>query len=587
MKARGSIGMTDTTDEITRYGAREPFWRRLASSPLAWLAFVLLLACVLLSLPIVLPIGPMYWDTYIYYDAAQRIFNGQIPNADFLTPVGPLAYYLFALGLKFFPDGQPLLLTQWVILIVAAPLMAVVLQTVARESRAVAFALLIPFLIFALCPANVQITHSYPGMDGFGIYNRHATLLLYVLTSALIFVKDSRRLAILCGLTMLALFLIKITGFLAGGLIGLLALLSGRISWRSVLTAGVVFLVPLACLELNGHMITAYLSGIATLLRLNETELLRPILTVISFDLDIILAGVVLAFVLAVMERGKLAAIYKAGGSKALLRELLRSNFALLSVALVAGILFETQNTGSQDFSFLWPILLGIFLGFSREPLSRQLPIAILMAFVAIPYTAKIVHKTLRAVIVSPSYVTVPMTDMKALGHVSTHPDIMQRALLLEKHYQQYNGAYADLSAKGQLASWRLYAELDYQMYWLISADQAVKDIRAFEAAHSVHFATIMNLDFPNPFPWLLDRDAPRHIQIGADPFRTVPPPDAASKEAIAKTDAVLVPHCPDTTGRIALQHIYADALKGRQKVKLNDCWDMLLRPGLLPTAVE
>jgi len=565
-------------EENTGAGEKETSLpRRLAGAPLAWLALILLLLCILLSFPIVLPIGPMYWDTYIYFDAAQRIYNGQIPNTDFLAPVGPLAYYIFALGLKLFPNAQPLLLAQWVILIVAAPLMAVVIGNVARKQRGIAFALLVPFLIFAICPANVQFFHSYPGMDGFGIYNRHTTLLLYVLVSALVFIKDGRRLAILCGLTMLALFLIKVTGFLAGGLIGLLALLSGRISWRSVVLAGAIFLAALLCLELNGHMITAYLDEIALLVRMNEEALLPRFLTVFSTDLDIILAGGILILALAWMERGRIVA----GG----VGNLLDSNFVWLGVALLAGIFFETQNTGSQDFTFLWPILLAIFIQSAGEPAPRRLAIVVLIGFVAIPSVTKIVHKTLRAIAVSPTYVAAPVTDMKTLGLVSTRRDIMERSLLLEKHYQQYGDAYSDLSAKGQLPSWQIYSELDYQMYWVISADEAVKAIKHFEAANGVHFATIMNLDFTNPFAWLLDRDATRHIQIGADPYRTVPPLDDVTRRAIAETDAVLVPHCPLTTGRRTLQHIYADALRDRQIVKLNDCWDMLLRPGLLPPA--
>ncbi|PRD45385.1 hypothetical protein C5748_02515 [Phyllobacterium phragmitis] len=532
---------------------------------------------------LILPIGAMYWDTYIYFDAAQRIYNGQIPNTDFLTPVGPLDYYLFALGLKFFPNAQPLLLAQWVILLVAAPLMAAIIDDVARKERRIAFALLIPFLIFAICPANVQTFHSYPGLDGFGIYNRHATLLLYVLVSALMFVKDGRRLAILCGLTMLALFLIKVTGFLAGGLIGLLALLSGRISWRSVVLAGAIFLAALICLEFNGHMITAYIDEIALLIRMNEQALLPRFLTVLSTDLDIIMASGILVLALAWMGREKLLAGFSA--SAGIASTLLDSNFVWLAVALVAGIFFETQNTGSQDFTFLWPILLAIFIQSAHEPVSRRIAIVVLIGFVAIPYTTKIAHKTLRAVAVSPTYVAAPVTDMKTLGQVSTRWDIMERSLLMEKHYLEHGDTYSDLSSQGQLPSWQLYSELDYQMYWIISADEAVKAIRQFEATNGIHLATLMNLDFANPFPWLLDRDATRHIQIGADPYRTVPPLDDATRQSIAETDAVLVPHCPLTTGRRALRRIYADALKDRQEVKLNDCWDLLLRPGVLPSS--
>jgi hypothetical protein len=60
------------------------------TSPLFLLAVAFLLVCTLLALPVAVPIGPMYWDVLIYYDAANRIFDGQVPINDFFTPVGPL-----------------------------------------------------------------------------------------------------------------------------------------------------------------------------------------------------------------------------------------------------------------------------------------------------------------------------------------------------------------------------------------------------------------------------------------------------------------------------------------------------------------
>ncbi len=59
---------------------------------------ILVVLAGLLAMPLAVPIGPMYWDTYIYLDAAQRIKMGQIPGADFSTPVGPLGYYLLRQG---------------------------------------------------------------------------------------------------------------------------------------------------------------------------------------------------------------------------------------------------------------------------------------------------------------------------------------------------------------------------------------------------------------------------------------------------------------------------------------------------------
>jgi hypothetical protein len=219
----------------------------LLGGPLFWLVFALLLLIVLLSLQLNAPIGPMYWDSYIYFDAAQRIKMGQTPNVDFSTPVGPLGYYLFAWGLSLFPKAQPLLLVQWSILIVAAPLMIGVLAEFHPRNRTTGFLILIPFLVFAIFPANTQSFYPYPGLDGFGIYNRHTSLLLYVLMCGLMFMRDSAKLALFCAAAMVALFLMKITGFLAGGLFGLAALLAGRISVRHVLLATAVASAALVC----------------------------------------------------------------------------------------------------------------------------------------------------------------------------------------------------------------------------------------------------------------------------------------------------------------------------------------------------
>ncbi|WP_204309521.1 hypothetical protein, partial [Enterobacter cloacae] len=48
------------------------------TAPVTLLVLALLVVLVLLALPVHLPIGPMYWDVFIYYDAANRIFDGQV-----------------------------------------------------------------------------------------------------------------------------------------------------------------------------------------------------------------------------------------------------------------------------------------------------------------------------------------------------------------------------------------------------------------------------------------------------------------------------------------------------------------------------
>lgn len=546
---------------------------RLAGSPTFWMMLILALLVVLLIVPLVVPIGPMYWDTYIYLDAAQRINTGQIPSVDFLTPAGPLGYYLFAWGLNLFAHAQPLLLAQWSTLAVAAPLMIVALIDVARQSRCTAFALLIPFLIFAISPANAQFETSYPGLDGFGIYNRQVCLLLYVLTCGLIFMPNGRKLALFCAATMLSLFLIKITGFLVGGLFGFTALLAGRISVSNVLIAIIAALIVLAGLEINGHIISAYLSDIGQLFVLNEAALLPRFLTVISGKLDVILPAGVLVFVLLWFETS----------DKITPNRFFDRNSVWLAITVAGGIFVETQNTGSQEFIFLWPVLLMIWHRIKPLHDTRiKMTVLILTAFIAVPTVSKVGHKMLRAIAVAPTYVQLPVSTLKNMGQVSTRPDMMARAKLLPQHYANYPTPYEALAQQGHLPSWRLYSELDYQIYWLISADEAVKALKKFEADNSIHLKTLMTLDFTDPFPWLLNREATRKIQIGADPFRTVPAMTPETRAAVETTEGVLRPKCPMTTNRLALQDIYADALKDRTVVPIDACWDLLLRPDIL-----
>src|SRR5690606_13601589 len=254
-----------------------------------------------------------------------------------------------------------------------------------------------------------------------------------------------------------------------------------------------------------------------------------------------------------------------------------------LAIGLLGGIILETQNTGSQEFIFLWPILLMIFQRVNAAPEKLKIAFVVLAAFCVIPTFTKVAHTTLRAVAVAPTYVQPSLPELKNLGQVLTRPDILQRAELFQYHYPQNNAAYEALAKQGQLPSWQLYSEIDFQVFWLLSANQMVEDLKTFETRNNIRLQSIMSLDFVNPFAWILDRDATRHIQIGADPFRTVPALSERTKAAVEATDGILRPKCPTTTNRLALQEIYAEALKDRSVIALNPCWDLLLRHGLIP----
>lgn len=551
-------------------------WPYVAGSPLAVLGFALLACAVLLMGPVRLPLGPMYWDLVLYLDAANRIASGQTPSLDFFAPVGPLGYWLFAGLGRLFPQSQPLLLVQWSVFLVTAPAMALVLREIDQTSRPTAFALLAPYLVFQILPVNVEQYSFFPGVDGFGIYNRQVSIVLYVLACALVFMRDRRMLAILLLWTLPALLLIKITGFLAGALLAAFALAAGRLCWRHGLVAAGSAALVLLGLELATGLVSAYLVSIVALVRINAGGILPRFLQAGSLHLDIVAAGGALIATLLVLERRAIAA-----AGLALRREpswpawsalLDRSPF-WLGLAMAAGLFFETQNTGGQAFIFAWPVLLAILRDWIGRRSTGAFLVMALVAATAIPPAETVLQRAGRSLLAQTGYVALPHRHLGVLGQVSQHRDVLERARSMLEIYATHRATYREIAERRMLPSHTLYADLDFQAVWLLAVDAGVEAILAHEAATGARFQTIMSLNFANPFPYLLGRTGVRHIAIGADPFRAVPAPQADTLAAVAAADLILEPLCPVTVANDALKAIYAPALTGRREIGLGACW--------------
>src|SRR5690606_39172701 len=108
---------------------------------------------------------------------------------------------------------------------------------------------------------------------------------------------------------------------------------------------------------------------------------------------------------------------------------------------------------------------------------------------------------------------------------------------------------------------------------------RAVSDIVALEGRKDIYFDTMMELNFVDPFPYLMGRQSPKYIAIGADPTRAVPTPGPEVENAVRDTDLVLYPTCPLTTDNPALYQLYAPALKRHIHIKLNGCFDAFVHP--------
>ncbi|MCV0350542.1 MAG: hypothetical protein K5863_10745 [Nitratireductor sp.] len=555
--------------------------RMRLTSPIAILGMTAIAMAVVLMLPLNVPIGPMYWDLFIYFDAANRIFSGQVPATDFFAPVGPLGYYLFAGGVKLFSNAQPLLLVHWSLFVVTAPLMALALWQVDRTSRGVSLALLLPFLAFAVLPFNTREFYPFPGSDGFAVYNRQICQLLYVLTVALVYLRDQRLLLISIVAGMTALFLTKITGFASGGILCAFAFAAGRVQLRTAIASTLIFFAILGVLQLWNGITLAYINDILALVVMNEGSLLPRFLQAASHTFGIVVPAGLLALLMLYRDRATLTESLRSKPRLQAIARFLDHDAFWIMVVLFAGIFFETQNTGSQALIFIWPVLLPVLMRLwqSDAPRSAFIAAGLLAAAAALPPLVNTAERAARTYVGAIKNVTLPSENLKTLGRLNMRPEILARAEKMMGFYAKHRETYADFIRIQELPSYVFYSEFDFQIAHLMAIDEAITAIRELEAEQGVTFDTVMNLNFVNPFPWLMDREAPRHVSIGADPTRTVPPPDAEALEAVREADLILHPTCPLTTANADLLALYAPAIEDHEQITLNECFDAYLNP--------
>lgn len=417
--------------------------------------------------------------------------------------------------------------------------------------------------------------YAYPGSDGFGVYNRQVCQILYVLVAAFTFVHDRRLLAGLVAVCMGSLFFVKITGFLAGGLICAFALVAGRITLRDALIAAVAFMAILAGIEISSGLVASYVNDIIVLVGLNSGTLVPRLLRALSQNFGIVLATTALVAVLVWVDWRKLAA---QPHGKSLL---LGCDSLWLAVVMLAGILFETQNTGSQAFFFVWPILLAILLNTSRiahHP-ALVLTVGALVAATALPLVVRVVERAARTYVGAARNVPLQESNLKTLGAVNMRPEVQARTDNMLRFYSEHSGLYQDLADVNELPNPLFYSDFEFQIAYLKTVAMAIGSIQDIETRAGIRFGTIMSLNFVNPFPWLMERSAPLHITIGADPGRTVPLPGSAEEQAVAATDLVLLPTCPPTANNKILYMLHEPALAGHRRFKLNQCYDAFVHP--------
>jgi hypothetical protein len=548
----------------------------IIAAPLAGMYF-------LLTLEFAVPIGPMYWDTNIYFDAIHRINLGQLPSVDFNTPVGPLNYWLATLVHNYFPNGHPVFVVHWSQLLITAPLMLIISWMVSRRSFRLALGLLLPFLVFAAFPFGTVDFFPFPGVDGFGHYNRHGAILLYVTTATVFFIRNPVMQGLLLALCGTALILGKVTAFAAALIIVGFGFLAGFVTFFSLITSIVLFAGALAGLEYQTAIISSYLQSIWDLAQSNQSVLLPKFLTVFSQRMDVVFACGLLILVLFFSDifgkhkRQEPTPVFKPYWYK--FTDLVSHDYFALGFVLIAGIFYETQNTGSQAFIMLWPVILMIlFFRATPERLPNMFIIVLAMATV-LPTFTKMTHKGLRTLAVSPTYDSLEHKNLGILGNVSAKDVFLERVEPMKEFYIKGKWQLGNLSKSEVLPGSIIFSEPDFQLLWYHLMDEAIDSIYEYEAKNGVKFETVFTLDFTNPFPFLMNRNAPKHVQIGADASRTLGEMTEEISASVQNADIILRPTCPILFSVEDIYQIYKDAIEiNHKRIRLNDCYDAYIK---------
>lgn len=200
-------------------------------------------------------------DLLTFLDASDRLAGGQVPNRDFHSPLGPLAYALLALGYVWSGFGGMMLLTTALFAVLLLPL--VIYTSLSRLPWGMALAFGIYILLLSIAPAAIGEVAPRPMFAMF--YNRFgyallSLLFLLVLPRSAAF--GSRPLDMVAMATSwLLLFYLKITYAAVGGAF-LLALTWFPHVRREAISAILIAAVVVAVVELFWAGTAGYLGDI-------------------------------------------------------------------------------------------------------------------------------------------------------------------------------------------------------------------------------------------------------------------------------------------------------------------------------------
>jgi len=329
-------------------------------------------------------------------------------------------------------------------------------------------------------------------------------------------------------------------------------------------------------------MVTAYIQNIIQLVQMNNTGLLPSLKATVILYFNIILPAVILAALLVWMQSSHIVAAVKSRricdfGARA--RLVINSHPAWLVSCTIGAIVFESQNTGSLEFVFAWPILLALVAQHWPPNSSMRTTILILACAVVLPTAINILQRNVRLAGVLLTYTKVDAGELAKIDQILIKPMYLERAKAKQKHYPKAYELYRKLASDKIFYSRNLYAEPAFQFNWMVAATETTRALKALEAKSGVRLEKLVAIDFVNPFSFVLKREPVKYISIGMSEGRTVPPLNRQRLAALHAADGLLQPRCPVTPTQIKILEVFAPVVQQRVRLTLSPCWELFVKP--------
>lgn len=511
-------------------------------------------------------------DMMIFFDGAHRVLAGQLPNRDFHTPLGPLAYFFPAFGLWFGGTlGGMLPYATAGFTLLFLPLLIYVCVSRLPPGYATIFAVFALALVVG--PASIGETQPSYGM----FYNRWGYALLGLLF--LLAAPQQRGHprawadAIVATAVLLLTFYLKISYFaVAAGFTAALLL------FQHTRRLGACALVATAAAMTLIHFLwgstATYLADISMAAKVTGAVRASALgLVHMTIESAAMILPFLLVMGLAIARRVSWATIFLCG------------------LMAGAGLLLRNQNHQGPGMMTLVPaaILAGIALARARSDDKERkngfaLAAMLLVTTMALPPAAlaieSIVVHTLMAARGGDLRQHVAEIDGFITQEVNRPPEGKAG---LEKAREAYRVGYADLGTLNAIRTESLSGAIAQPEYFW-SLEDGVQLLRREPGLSG----KVFTLDMANPFNAFLARSAPRGIDSWYHAGRNFSEAEhRRADEIFADVDVIMVPKAPvQPASHMLLEQLYGSYIDSHYKmIETSDYWRAYTRKG--PTRSE